>query len=67
MVSVDRDRLVDTASRLVNVPSFTGDEENAARLMVELFEGLDLRELGYECEKWVHGERAMHLLISRQD
>jgi len=43
MVSVDRDRLVDTASRLVNVPSFTGDEENAARLMVELFEGLNLQ------------------------
>ena len=32
MVSVDRDRLVETASRLVNVPSFTGDEEAAARL-----------------------------------
>jgi acetylornithine deacetylase len=42
MVSVDRERLVETASRLVNVPSFTGDEEAAARLMVELLESLGL-------------------------
>jgi acetylornithine deacetylase len=43
MVSVDRDRLVDTASRLVDVPSFTGDEEAAARLMVGLYESLGLQ------------------------
>jgi acetylornithine deacetylase len=43
MVSVDRDRLVETASALVNVPSFTGDEEQAARLMVELYESLGLK------------------------
>jgi acetylornithine deacetylase len=43
MVSVDRDRLVETASRLVGVPSFTGDEEAAARLMVELFESMGLQ------------------------
>jgi acetylornithine deacetylase len=42
MVSVDRDRLVETASALVNVQSFTGDEEQAARLMVELYESLGL-------------------------
>jgi acetylornithine deacetylase/succinyl-diaminopimelate desuccinylase-like protein len=42
-MKIDRDRLVDTATRLVNVPSFTGDEEAAARLMVELFESLDLQ------------------------
>jgi acetylornithine deacetylase len=42
-VNVDRDRLVETASRLVGVPSFTGDEEAAARLMVELYEALDLQ------------------------
>jgi acetylornithine deacetylase len=42
-VTVDRDRLVETATRLVNVPSFTGDEEAAARLMVELFESLGLQ------------------------
>jgi acetylornithine deacetylase len=40
---VDRDRLVETASRLVNVPSFTGGEEAAARLMVELYESLGLQ------------------------
>ena len=43
MVNVDRARLVETASQLVNVPSFTGDEEAAARLMVELFESLGLQ------------------------
>jgi acetylornithine deacetylase/succinyl-diaminopimelate desuccinylase-like protein len=43
VVSVDRDRLVDLATRLVNVPSFTGDEENAARLMAETFESLGLQ------------------------
>jgi acetylornithine deacetylase len=37
-VKVDRDRLVDTASRLIGVHSFTGDEEGMARLMVELYE-----------------------------
>jgi acetylornithine deacetylase len=43
VVSLDRERLVETASRLVDVPSFTGDEEAAARLMVELFESLGLQ------------------------
>ncbi len=42
-MKVDRDRLVETATRLVNVPSFTGDEEPAARLMAELFESLGLQ------------------------
>ncbi len=42
-MKVDRDRLVETATRLVGVPSFTGDEEPAARLMVELFEELGLQ------------------------
>jgi len=43
MVKIDRERLVDSASRLVNVPSFTGDEEPAARVMVELYESLGLQ------------------------
>ena len=30
-----------------------------------LFAGLNLRELGYECKKWVPGERATHVLIGR--
>ena len=42
-MKVDRDRLVEIATRLVNVPSFTGDEEPAARLMVELYEALGLQ------------------------
>jgi acetylornithine deacetylase len=41
-LNVDRDRLVDTASRLIGVHSFTGDEEGMARLMVELFEEMGL-------------------------
>jgi acetylornithine deacetylase len=42
-MKVERDRLVETATRLVDVPSFTGDEEPAARLMVELYEALGLQ------------------------
>ncbi len=42
-MKIDPDRLVETASRLVGVPSFTGDEEPAARLMVELYEELGLQ------------------------
>ena len=42
-VAVDRDRLVDTASRMVAVHSFTGDEQAMAELMRELFEELGLR------------------------
>jgi dihydrofolate reductase len=31
-----------------------------------LFHGLDLRSLGYECERHVAGERAMHVFLRRQ-
>jgi acetylornithine deacetylase len=41
-VRVDRDRLVATASSLVDVHSFTGDEERMAHRMAELFEELGL-------------------------
>ena len=41
-MKVDRDRLVETASRLIGVHSFTGDEEPMARLMVELYGELGL-------------------------
>lgn len=40
---VDRDRLVETAKALVDVHSFTGDEERCADLMVELYEELGLQ------------------------
>ena len=52
-------RLIDEL-HLAMRPIFMGRGE-------KLFEGLDLRELGYECEKWVPGERAMHVLIRRED
>ncbi len=41
-VQVDRDRLVDTASRMIGVHSFTGDEQSMAELMVSLYEPLGL-------------------------
>jgi len=41
-VQVDRDRLVDTASRMINVHSFTGDEQRMAELLVSLYEPLGL-------------------------
>jgi acetylornithine deacetylase len=41
-MNIDRDRLVDTASRMINVHSFTGNEQNMAELMVSLYEPLGL-------------------------
>ena len=40
---IDRDRLVDLALRLVSTPSFTGSEEEAARLMGAELESCGLR------------------------
>jgi acetylornithine deacetylase len=42
-VPIDRERLVETASRMIGVHSFTGAEEGMARLMVDLFEARGLR------------------------
>src|SRR4051794_41192925 len=42
-MKIDRDRLVATASQLVNVHSFTGDEGRLADLMVELYDDLGLQ------------------------
>ena len=53
------ERLIDEM-HLVMRPIFMGRGE-------KLFDGLDLRELGYTCAKWVPGERAVHLLIRRRD
>ena len=36
-IAVNRDRLVETAGRMIDVHSFTGDEQGMAELMVELF------------------------------
>jgi acetylornithine deacetylase/succinyl-diaminopimelate desuccinylase-like protein len=42
-VNIDRDRLVDTATQLVNVHSFTGDEAQIADLMVTLYDDMRLQ------------------------
>jgi acetylornithine deacetylase len=41
-IRIERDRLVETASRMIGVHSFTGDEQGMAELMVELYEGMGL-------------------------
>jgi acetylornithine deacetylase len=40
---IDRERLVDTAGRLVNVHSFTGDEQRLAELMISLYDAMGLQ------------------------
>jgi len=42
-VSVDRGRLVETAGRMIDVHSFTGNEQGMAELMVELYRAAGLR------------------------
>jgi acetylornithine deacetylase/succinyl-diaminopimelate desuccinylase-like protein len=42
-MKIDRDRLVETASRMIGVHSFTGDEEGMARLMLELYDAMGLQ------------------------
>jgi acetylornithine deacetylase len=41
-MKIDRDRLVETASRMIGVHSFTGDEQGMAELMASLFDDLRL-------------------------
>ena len=41
-MKVDRDRLVETASRMIDVHSFTGDEQRMAELMASLYEEMGL-------------------------
>ena len=53
------ERLVDELHLAVR-PIFMGRGE-------KLFDGLDLRKLGYKVDKFVPGERAMHLLVNRLD
>jgi acetylornithine deacetylase len=40
---IQRERLVDTASRLVDVHSFTGDEQRLAELMISLYDAMGLQ------------------------
>jgi acetylornithine deacetylase len=42
-IQIDRDRLVDTASLMIGVHSFTGDEQGMAELMTALYESMGLR------------------------
>ena len=41
--AVDRDRLVETASRMIGTHSFTGAEQGMAELMASLYEDTGLR------------------------
>ena len=41
-MKIDRDRLLDTASRMIGVPSFTGDEQAMAELMAQTLEDMGL-------------------------
>src|SRR5579864_8337073 len=41
-MNIDRDRLVDTASRMIGVHSFTGDEQAMAALMAETLDAMGL-------------------------
>ena len=54
-----KERLIDEL-HLAMRPIFLGKGE-------KLFEGLDLRELGYKVENTVQGERATHLIIRKQN
>jgi acetylornithine deacetylase/succinyl-diaminopimelate desuccinylase-like protein len=42
-IRIDRKRLVETASRMIDVHSFTGDEQGMAELMVSLYDSIGLR------------------------
>ncbi|PYS87933.1 MAG: deaminase [Acidobacteria bacterium] len=54
-----KERLVDEL-HLAMRPIFLGKGET-------IFEGLDLRELGYKVEETVPGERATHLIVRKQN
>lgn len=53
-----RERLIDEM-HLAMRPILFGEGE-------ALFEGMDLRELGYECAEQIAGERATHLIIRKR-
>lgn len=54
-----KERLIDEL-HLVLRPVILGKGE-------PLFAGLDLRDIGYEVDKWVAGERAIHVTVIPQD
>ena len=42
-MKIDRERLVETASRMIDVHSFTGDEQGMAELMAAIYESMGLQ------------------------
>jgi acetylornithine deacetylase/succinyl-diaminopimelate desuccinylase-like protein len=48
---IDRDRLVETASAMIDVHSFTGDEARMADLMVDVLDGMRLQVQRQEVEE----------------
>jgi acetylornithine deacetylase len=48
--AIDRGRLVETASRMIDTPSFTGSEQAMAELMTELYDELELRSQWQQVE-----------------
>jgi acetylornithine deacetylase/succinyl-diaminopimelate desuccinylase-like protein len=48
---IDRNRLVETASAMIDVHSFTGDEARMADLMVDVFDGMRLQVQRQEVEE----------------
>ena len=50
-ISIDRERLVETASRMIGVHSFTGDEQAMAELMLELYDELRLHSQFQQVEE----------------
>jgi acetylornithine deacetylase/succinyl-diaminopimelate desuccinylase-like protein len=51
IVSIDRDRLVDWASRAIGIPSFTGSEEAMAVFIADTFEELGLQAQWQQVEE----------------
>jgi acetylornithine deacetylase/succinyl-diaminopimelate desuccinylase-like protein len=49
-VTIDRDRLVETASSMIDVHSFTGDEQRMGELMVSLYEDMGLATQWHQVE-----------------
>ena len=49
-MKIDRERLVEIASRMIATPSFTGDEEAMGRLMAETFGGMGLQTQWHQVE-----------------
>ena len=49
-MKIDRERLVETASRMIDVHSFTGDEQRMAELMATLYEEIGLQVLWQQVE-----------------